>query len=204
MSPTPSLPGQVSLPNSPDYEDARTNFNRRFDHRPQAIAFCRTTGDVINAVKWASANRVPVRVRGGRHSYEAFSLVDNGLIIDLTEMEACSIDRPRQQMTVQAGIEQIKAYENLWSQGFTMPMGSCATVGLTGVTLGGGYGLLARKLGLACDRLISAEVVSAKGQLFRAAADANADLFWAYSQTIRGGRSTGTAHRQSLRILLIL
>jgi FAD/FMN-containing dehydrogenase len=124
-----------------------------------------------------------VRVRGGRHSYEAFSLVNDGLIIDLTEMEAVSVDRTRQQMTVQAGIEQIKAYENLWSQGLTLPMGSCATVGLAGVTLGGGYGLLARSLGLACDRLLSAEVVSAKGQLFRAAADANADLFWA----LRGG-----------------
>jgi FAD/FMN-containing dehydrogenase len=138
---------------------------------------------VINAMKWATANRVAVRVRGGRHSYEAFSLVNNGLIIDLTEMEAATFDRPRQQWTVQAGIEQIKAYETLWSQGFTLPMGSCATVGLAGVTLGGGYGLLGRHLGLTCDRLVSADVVSAKGQVFRAAADANADLFWA----LRGG-----------------
>jgi FAD/FMN-containing dehydrogenase len=183
MPALPTLTGKVIFPNSANYEDARTNFNRRFDYSPRAIVFCQTVGDVINAVKWASASRVPIRVRGGRHSYEAFSLANQSLVVDLTDMEACSIDPARQQMTVQAGIEQIKAYENLWSQGFTLPMGSCATVGLTGVTLGGGYGLLARKLGLACDRLISAEVVSAKGQLFRAAADANADLFWA----LRGG-----------------
>lgn len=177
------LTGRVIYAGESGYEDARSNFNTRFAASPFAIVFCQSVADVVNAVNWAQMSGIPVRVRSGRHSYEAFSVADDALIIDLNEMEQIQVDRTPQQATIQAGAELVPIYETLSAQGVTIPGGSCATVGITGLTLGGGYGLLARWKGLTCDSLQAVEMVTAAGKVITANAAQNADLFWA----LRGG-----------------
>lgn len=177
------LTGKVIYAGEAGYEDARLNFNARFAASPLLIVFCQSVQDVVNAVNWAQMSGVPVRVRSGRHSYEAFSVADDALIIDLNDMEQIRFDRTTGQATIQAGAELVAIYETLAAEGVTIPGGSCATVGITGLTLGGGYGLLARWKGLTCDSLQAVEMVTAKGKLIVADATQNADLFWA----LRGG-----------------
>ncbi|MEP0920004.1 FAD-binding oxidoreductase [Leptolyngbya sp. DQ-M1] len=177
------LTGKVIYAGEAGYADARLNFNTRFAASPLAIVFCQSVQDVVNAVNWAQMSGVPVRVRGGRHSYEAFSVADDALIIDLNDMEQIRFDRTTGQVTIQAGAELVPIYETLAAEGVTIPGGSCATVGITGLTLGGGYGLLARWKGLTCDSLQSVEMVTAVGKLIVASATQNSDLFWA----LRGG-----------------
>jgi FAD/FMN-containing dehydrogenase len=173
------LTGRVIYAGEPGYEDARLNFNARFAVSPFAIVFCQTVADVVNAVKWAQTSGIPIRVRSGRHNYEAFSIANDALIIDLNDLEQIQVDRPKQQVKIQAGAELLPVYEALSVEGLTIPGGSCATVGITGATLGGGYGLLSRWKGLACDSLLSIEMVTATGQLITANATQNSDLFWA-------------------------
>lgn len=175
------LTGRVIYAGEAGYEDARLNFNTRYSASPFAIVFCQSVKDVINAVNWAQMSGIPIRVRSGRHSYEAFSVANDALIIDLNEMEQIHIDDG--EVTIQAGAELVPIYETLSSQGVTIPGGSCASVGITGLTLGGGYGLLARWKGLTCDSLLSVEMVSAAGKIIAASSSQNADLFWA----LRGG-----------------
>ncbi|MBW4442469.1 MAG: FAD-binding oxidoreductase [Plectolyngbya sp. WJT66-NPBG17] len=177
------LTGRVIYAGESGYEDARLNFNTRFAASPFAIVFCQSVTDVINAVNWAQTSGIPVRVRSGRHSYEAFSVADDALIIDLNDMEKIQVDRSKARATIQAGAELVPIYETLNAQGVTIPGGSCATVGITGLTLGGGYGLLARWKGLTCDNLQSVEMVTAAGKAIVASPSQNPDLFWA----LRGG-----------------
>jgi FAD/FMN-containing dehydrogenase len=176
------LTGRVVFPSDPDYDDARMDFNPRFSKKPRAIVFCQTVSDIVNAVKWARENGVQISIRGGRHSYEAFS-VSEGIVIDLSDMNRVQIDKANKIAVVQAGTLLMPLYEALWQEGLTLPGGSCATVGITGLTLGGGYGLLSRKMGLTCDNLLAVEMVNAKGEIITANKTQNPDLLWA----CRGG-----------------
>ena len=167
-------------PGDPDYDDARADYNARFSLHPSAIVFCANDADVANAIRWARENGVPLRPRSGRHSYEAYSVLDDGLVIDTSAINAIQVDAAGKHARIGAGAQLIDMYTTLWQSGLTIPSGSCGTLGLAGVVLGGGYGLASRAFGLSCDLLRSADVVTADGQLRTAQGD---DLHWA----LRGG-----------------
>jgi FAD/FMN-containing dehydrogenase len=177
------LSGRIVRPSDSDYDAARADYNARFSVRPQLIVFAATVDDVANAVRWARENKVPLRPRSGRHSYEAYSLVDNGLVLDVSAMSSVAIDTAARTARVGAGCTLLPLYTQLAQSGLTLPSGSCNSLGIAGVTLGGGYGLLSRQLGLTCDQLLGADLVTADGKTVRASPSQNPDLFWA----LRGG-----------------
>jgi FAD/FMN-containing dehydrogenase len=178
----PHLTGHVVLPSDRDYDTARLDFNQRFDVFPQAIVYCQSAPDVASAVRWARARNVPISVRSGGHSYEAFSL-GPGLVIDLGHLNGVVVDSARGIVVAQPGIRLLDFYRALSTHGVTVPGGTCAGVGLGGLTLGGGVGFLTRKWGLTSDNLLELELVDAWGNRRRASDAVNADLFWA----CRGG-----------------
>src|SRR5215213_5088201 len=178
-----ALTGRVIWPQDPAYEEARQDFNARFSRFPASIVVCNNTNDVGNAVRWARQEGMPLRARSGGHSYEAFSVVDEGLVIDVSGMTGVDVDVSRGEAVVGAGIRLLDCYRRLWDQGVTIPAGTCPGVGIAGLTLGGGIGFLSRQYGLTCDNLAAVELVDADGDVLRASESEHADLFWA----LRGG-----------------
>lgn len=180
----PVLTGEVVWPTDPGYAEARQDYNTRFDVHPRVIVFCRNAGDVRNAVRWATFHNVPVRPRCGRHSYEGWSLVEGGIVVDVSRMDRVRVDPASGTARVEAGTDLWPLYQALWNDSqATIAGGSCPTVGISGLVLGGGFGLLGRWLGVTCDALLSVEMVTAQGESVRADQNENADLFWA----CRGG-----------------
>lgn len=177
------LTGRVMLQGTVGYEEARQNYNGRFQKFPKIIVFCEVTQDIVNAIQWVRKHRFPFRIRDGRHSYEAFSLVNGGLIIDVSSLLTLQINKEDGTVQLGAGLRLQPLYEALWNQRVTIPGGTCPTVGISGLTLGGGYGYLSRLLGMTCDNLLEVEMVTAQGKIIRANHDQNRDLFWA----CRGG-----------------
>ena len=158
---TAKLTGAVVRPGDSGYEAARIGYNRLYTSQPEAIVFCTGTDDVVNALAWARRSDVPVRIRSGRHCLEGWSAVDDGLVIDVSEMKSAEIDAASRTATVGAGLNQMEAVTALGKPGFVAPTGIEGTVGLVGATLGGGFGLLTRRFGMASDNLVAAEVVVA-------------------------------------------
>jgi FAD/FMN-containing dehydrogenase len=177
------LTGRVVDPGDADYADASRGWNLLFSHRPRVIVFAQETGDVVNALAWARQNHVPLRVRSGGHCLEGWSSVDDGIVIDVSDMKSVSIDSASRVATVGAGLNQLEAVTALGKAGFAAPTGTEGSVGLVGATLGGGFGLLTRHLGMASDNLIAAEIVVASGadgaEIIIADENQNADLLWA-------------------------
>jgi FAD/FMN-containing dehydrogenase len=177
------LTGSLVLPGDPGYDAARRSFNPLFDaRRPAAVARCAGPADVQACVAAAAAARLPVAARGGGHSYAGYSTPEQGLVVDLGGMAGVDV-RPDGTAIVGAGARLIDVYAALARAGRCLPAGSCPTVGIAGLTLGGGIGVLARKLGLTCDRLVLAQVVTADAVLRTVTEGADAELFWA----LRGG-----------------
>lgn len=179
----PELTGRIVLPNDPLYNSARQEFNTFFNKFPLVIVFAKETQDVINAIRWARYNGVPLRMRSGRHNYEGLSALNGGLIIDVSEMKQLEINRKKGTVTLQTGLRNVEIIEELGSQGLVVPPGLCPTPGIAGVTSGGGHSSLSRPWGLVIDNLLEAEMVDADGCVLHASADRNSDLFWA----LRGG-----------------
>ena len=177
------LTGRVVLQGSPGYDEARKNYNGRFNKFPLVIVYCKATQDVINAILWIRKNKLPFRIRGGGHSYEAYSLVDGGLVIDVSGLLNLQINKEALTIQVGAGFRLLPLYEKLWDQGMVLPGGTCPSVCVSGLTLGGGYGLLSRLFGMTCDSLLEVEMITAQGEIIRANSDQHSDLFWA----CRGG-----------------
>lgn len=177
------LTGRVTYPGDPGWDEARKVYNRRFDVQPKAVVFCQDTQDVVNAFTYARENDLPFRVRSGRHNYEGYSLVPNGIVIDLSDIDQVRVDREGLTATLGAGNYMLRCSEWLGQLGVTIPLATGPTVGIGGLTLGGGFGLTSRRLGLTCDSLLSATVVNAEGQVITASETENCDLFWA----LRGG-----------------
>ncbi|OMC80977.1 MULTISPECIES: FAD-binding oxidoreductase [unclassified Viridibacillus] len=181
------LTGRIVTPDDPDYEQARINNNLSIPKFPSKIVFCQKTADVLNALRWVRENNEPFRIRSGRHSYENFSLINNGLIIDVSEMNKIKVDQEAMTAKIAAGADLGKVYKKLWKYGLTIPAGTEGSVGIVGLTLGGGIGMLSRPFGLTCDNLIEIEMVRADGhkgaELIKANKNENRDLFWA----CRGG-----------------
>jgi len=177
------LAGTLILPGEAGYEAARRSFNPLFDgRRPAAVARCAGPEDVQRCVAAAAAWGLPIAARGGGHSYAGYSTPEHGLVVDMSAMAGVEV-RPDGTAAVGAGARLIDVYAALARAGRCLPAGSCPTVGIAGLTLGGGVGVLARKLGLTCDRLTAARVVTADALMRTASAAAEPDLFWA----LRGG-----------------
>jgi FAD/FMN-containing dehydrogenase len=171
------LSGRLVLPSDPDYLVSAQLYNERFDHlRPAAVAFCQSSIDVQHAVEFARRHEVPMSVRSGGHSYGGYSS-GPGLVIDVSPMALVTVGPTTAR--VGAGTRLIDMYARLASLGRTVPGGSCPTVGIAGLALGGGIGVLGRQLGLTCDSLESLEMVSADSRLISADASDNPDLYWA-------------------------
>ncbi len=174
---TALLTGRVVYPGDPGWDDARKNFNQRFDVQPRAVVYCQDVTDVVNAIRWARAHDVPLRARSGRHSYEGYSLVEGGLIVDVGDIDHVRVDRDAGVAEIGAGIYMLECSEQLGEVGVTTPLATGPTVGLAGLALGGGFGLTSRKFGLTCDNLLEIEVVTAAGEVVRANAGSHPDLF---------------------------
>ena len=175
--------GRVIRPGDGEYDEARAVWNASHDRRPALIVKCAGPADVMKAVEFGSSQHLRIAVRGGSHSIAGFSTVDDGLVIDLSDMSAVSVDPARRRVTVQGGATWADVDHETQAHGLAVTGGLVSTTGVGGFTLGGGIGWLLRKYGLACDNLVSADVVTADAQLVHASADENADLFWA----LRGG-----------------
>jgi FAD/FMN-containing dehydrogenase len=157
------LTGEVIRAGDPGYEAARQGWNRLYQRYPEAIVFCRNTADVVNAVRSARETGVAFRARSGRHNLEGWSAIDGGLVIDVSRMKNIDVDEASGTATVGTGLVQKEAVAALGELGYAIPTGSEGQVGLGGVVLGGGFGLLTRRMGLACDKLVAAEIVVAEG-----------------------------------------
>jgi FAD/FMN-containing dehydrogenase len=178
-----NLKGTLVRPSSPQYAVARQLFSPRFDNvRPAAIAYCASPTDVQRCLDFARRFRLPLAPRAGGHSYAGYSTTQ-GLLLDVTRMNAVTVHTDTNTATIGAGARLIDVYAALAQYGLALPAGSCATVGIAGLALGGGVGVLGRKFGLTCDNLLSAQVVLADGRMILCDANHDADLFWA----LRGG-----------------
>jgi FAD/FMN-containing dehydrogenase len=177
------LRGGLVLPGDSGYDLARRAYNPLFDtHRPAAIARCGRPSDVQACVEFARRARIPIAARSGGHSYAGYSTPNGGLVVDLAGMAGVQV-RADRTAVVGAGARLIDVYAGLARAGRCVPAGSCATVGVAGLTLGGGIGVLTRKYGLTSDKLVSAQIVTADGRLLTVSPAAEPDLFWA----LRGG-----------------
>lgn len=180
------LGGSVFVPSDPGYEEARAVWNGVIDKRPAVIARCRSVEDVREAVGFGRSNSLPIVVRGGGHQVAGSGSIDDGLVVDLSEMNAVHVDRERRTVRAQGGARLGDLDRATQEHGLAVPVGVVSETGVAGLTLAGGMGHLRRLHGLSCDNLISAEVVTADGEVITASEDEHADLLWA----LRGGGTT--------------
>ncbi|WP_405880849.1 FAD-binding oxidoreductase [Streptomyces sp. NBC_01136] len=177
------LTGRIVRPNDPGYADASLGWDELFVHYPLVIVYAQKTQDVVNALTWARQHDVALRVRSGGHSLEGWSNVDNGIVIDVSELKSVHIDTASRIATVGAGLNQLEAVTTLAKKDLAVTTGTEGSVGLSGATLGGGFGFLTRYLGMACDSLVAAEIVVASGaecaKVIKADLKKNPDLLWA-------------------------
>lgn len=177
------LKGELVLPGDAAYEHSRRVWNGAVDKHPAAIAYCLCVPDVVASLCEAREANLAISVRSGGHNVAGKSVAEGGLVIDLSRMKNRAIDERRCAILADAGLTLAEFDGATQTLGLATTMGVNGTTGIAGLTLGGGFGKLGRRFGLACDNLISAEVVTAGGGVLRASADENADLFWG----LRGG-----------------
>lgn len=184
-----SLSGRLVLPADPSYPTAKLVYDLRFaGTSPAGIAYCATPTDVQRCVDFSHRYDVPITARSGGHSYGGYS-TGTGLVVDVTTMSTVSVSTTGSSgptATVGSGTLLVDLYNQLSGAGMLLPGGSCPTVGIAGLALGGGIGVVGRKYGLACDNLMAAEMVLADGALVRCDRGDHADLLWA-SQGGGGG-----------------
>jgi FAD/FMN-containing dehydrogenase len=171
------------LPSDATYESARRVWNASIDKRPALIARCSGVVDVVRTVEFAREHDLLVAVRGGAHNVAGLGTCDGGIVIDLSRMKGIRVDLVRRTARVEAGATWGDLDHEAQAYGLATTGGMVSTTGVAGFTLGGGIGWLMRKHGLACDNLLSIDLVTAGGRALRAAPDENADLFWG----VRGG-----------------
>jgi FAD/FMN-containing dehydrogenase len=177
------ITGEVVTAGHPLYDEARETQRIGIDRRPAAIVRCANAGDVVEAVRFARTNGHELAVRSGGHSVPNLSMVDDAIVVDLSQMKRIVIDPAQRLARVQPGATSGDFAGPAHEHGLALSTGDTSSVGFGGLATGGGLGFMARKYGLAVDNLVSARVVTADGEILSASAGENADLFWA----IRGG-----------------
>ncbi len=180
-----SLRGELLRPGDPGYETARQVFNGMIDRRPRLIVRCTGVADVITAVQFAATHQLLVAVRGGGHNVTGNAVCDDGMVIDLSGMKGMRLDPAARTVRAEAGLTWGELNHDLQVFGLGATGGFISTTGVAGLTLGGGLGWLVRKHGLACDNLLSVDLVTADGRFLTASATEHPDLFWG----VRGGGS---------------
>jgi FAD/FMN-containing dehydrogenase len=178
-----ALRGQLIERGDAGYDEARKLYNGMIDKRPLLMARCVDTADVITAVNFARDNGLPLAIRGGGHNGPGLASVNDGLVIDLSQMRGTRVDPAARTVRADAGCTQGDVDHATHAFGLAVPAGIISTTGIAGLTLSGGHGYLSRKYGLTIDNLIEADVVLANGSFVTASKDNNSDLFWA----LRGG-----------------
>ena len=175
--------GELIMPGDPGYDLSRRVFNAMVDRRPALIARCATTADVAAAVLFARDTGLVVAVRSGGHSVTGLGVCDGGIVIDLSGLKTIEVDAAARRAKVGGGVLWGELDAATQQHGLHTPGGRVTTTGVGGFTTGGGYGWTSSRCGLACDNVVSAEVVLADGSVVTASEDENADLLWG----IRGG-----------------
>jgi len=178
-----SIRGQVIMAGERDYEGARRVWNGNVDRRPALIARCVDTSDVHHAVNFARSRGLLLAVRGGGHSAPGYGTNNGGVVIDLSSMKAISVDSAGRIARAEGGVLWREFDQATQAHGLATTGGTVSNTGVAGLTLGGGIGWLMGKHGVSVDNLISANVITADGELRRASAREHSDLFWA----LRGG-----------------
>lgn len=178
-----SVRGPLLCPGDAGYDDVRTVWNGMIDRRPALIARCAGAADVITAVNFARDHSVLVSVRGGGHNVAGFAVCNGGLMIDLSRMKGIRVDPARCTARAEPGVTWAEFDQETQAFGLATTGGFVPSTGIAGLTLGGGLGYLVRRFGLACDNLLSVDIVTADGQLRTASPSEHADLFWG----VRGG-----------------
>jgi FAD/FMN-containing dehydrogenase len=175
--------GELITPDHAAYEERRRVWNAMIDKRPLVIARCTGAADVISAVNVARQRALPVAVRGGAHNIAGRATCDEGIVIDLSLMKGVRVDRAARTVRAEPGLRWLEFDRETQAFGLATTGGTVGDTGIAGLTLGGGFGWLAGKYGMTVDNLLSADVVTAAGELLVASADEHPDLFWA----LRGG-----------------
>lgn len=173
------LSGEVVTKGDYNYEVLRQMWNRAIQKFPIAIVYCENYYDVRNAILWANDRSVPIRIRSGGHNYEGYSNGNSMLVIDISKMNNISINYKENTVKIDGGVRNSQLYNFISEKGYPFPGGTCPTVCVSGYSLGGGWGLSSRKLGLGCDSLLEVELIDYKGDLIVANNYKNQDLFWA-------------------------
>lgn len=177
------MDGALVLPGEEGYDAARTIWNAMVDRRPALVARCMGAADVIRAVKLARDAKLLLSVRSGGHNIAGNAVCDGGLLIDLSLMKSVHVDPASRTARVEPGATLADFDKAAQAFGLMTPLGINSTTGVAGLTLGGGFGWTTRKFGLTIDNLVSADVITAEGELVQASEKEHPDLFWA----LRGG-----------------
>jgi FAD/FMN-containing dehydrogenase len=175
--------GQVVLPGDPRYDEVRKIWNAMINRRPAVIVQCTTADDVPHAIQWARQNGLEISIRGAGHNIAGNAVCEGGMMIDLSTMRNVRVDAPKKRAYVEPGATLADFDKAVQAHGLATPVGINSTTGISGLTLGGGFGWLTRKYGMTVDNLASVELVTANGKKVRASENENSDLFWA----VRGG-----------------
>jgi FAD/FMN-containing dehydrogenase len=178
-----SVTGRVIGPDDPGYDEGRTLFYGGFDRRPAAIVRVTDNDDVSRVVSMAAEAGFELAVRSGGHSVAGHSVVDGGVVMDLSAMRGMEVDLDQRTAWAEPGLTAVKFSTVAGAHDLAISFGDTGSVGIGGITLGGGVGYLVRKHGLAIDDLLAADIVTADGNLLRTDSETHPDLFWA----IRGG-----------------
>jgi FAD/FMN-containing dehydrogenase len=178
-----TIRGQLLQSGDASFEQARSIWNAMIDRHPAMILRCAGAADVRRGVAFARDNGLPLAIRGGGHNIGGSALCDDGLVLDLSSMKSVRIDPAAQRAYVEPGATLHDFDHEAQAFGLATPLGINSTTGVAGLTLGGGFGWLSRKYGMTVDNLLSADIVTADGELLHVSADSHEDLFWA----IRGG-----------------
>jgi hypothetical protein len=177
------LQGQVLRPGEVGYDQARSVWNAMIEHRPRLIVRCADVADVATAVRYARDHDLEIGVRCGGHNITGHAVPDGGLMIDLTALNQVRVDPSRRRAWIQGGALLGSLDQATQAYGLATTAGNVSHTGVGGLTLGGGMGWLARRHGLACDNVMSYQLITAAGSLIRASATENPDLYWG----LRGG-----------------
>ena len=178
-----SVRGALLLPGEPGYDEVRTIWNAMIDKRPGLIVRCAGAADVLQAIRFGLDHGLLIAVKGAGHNIAGSAVCDGGLMLDLSPMKSVHVDPKNRTARVEPGVTLGEFDREAQAFGLATPLGINSTTGVAGLTLGGGFGWLSRSFGHSIDNLISADVVTARGELLRASEEENADLFWG----LRGG-----------------